>query len=225
MLSAAENLEARGDMSRVTWDASGQRLFHAGVDRGMLYVGAAVAVPWSGLLSVTESPTGGDGQPYYLDGQKVLNIPAGQDFAATIETFGAPDEFAPCAGRFLLAAGLYASDQPKQTFGFSYRTLIGNDVAGTSFAYKVHIVFNALAKIADFTHTTVSETPSAETYSFDISTVPIAISLRRPTAHVVFDSRHVSSSTLFSIEDILYGDDVDDPRLPTATELATLLAT
>jgi hypothetical protein len=220
MNNAARKLEVRGEMSKVTWDSQGRRLYHAGVDRGMLYVGAGVAVAWNGLVSVTESPVGGDGQPYYLDGQKALDLPAGEDFAAKIETFASPIEFAPCAGRLSLALGLYAGNQPPATFGFSYRTLIGND-SSANLGYKINIVYNALALVADFEHTTISASPSIATYSFGITTVPIAIPGYRPTAHVIFDSRLVPVS---DVETILYGDTDNDPRLPTVTELATLLA-
>lgn len=210
-------------MSKVTWDSQGQRLYHAGVDRGMLYVGSGVAVPWNGLINVTETPTGGDGQPYYLDGQKALNIPAGEDFTAKIETFAAPIEFAPCAGRLSLALGLYAGNQPPSTFGFSYRSIIGND-ASANFGYKIGIIYNALALISDFEHTTISDSPAVSSYSFGITTVPITIPGRRQTAHITVDTRQVSASNLTQMEIILYGNTANDPRMPTPTELATLLA-
>lgn len=210
-------------MSRVTWDNTGERLYHAGVDRGMLYVSQGVITPWNGLVSVTETPANADPQPWYLDGQKVLNVPGGIDFGATIVTYAMPLEFAPCAGRLQLAGGLFATDQPKMPFSFSYRTLIGNDVQGTSLGYKVHVVFNATAKTADFTHASISNSPTAETYSFDVSTVPIAITGYRPTAHIVVDSRLVTDDILTAFENVLYGSTLNDPRLPTTEDLTPLL--
>jgi hypothetical protein len=189
----------------------------------MLYIGSEVAVPWSGLASVTESPEGGGAQPYYLDGRKILNIPVGEDFAGSIEAFGAPKEFAPCAGRLRLSTGLYVADQPKEVFDFSYRTLIGNDSAGPSFGYKVHVVYNAMAKIADYTHSTDVDTPSIKTYSWDITTFPESPAGYRPTSHFIFDTRFVNAYIVARLEDILYGDDDNDPRMPTADELVTLL--
>lgn len=220
MISVAEKW---GAVAKVTWNTVGTRLFHAGVDRGMLYIDSDVAVPWSGLLSITEAPSGGDPQPYFLDGQKVLNIAAAEEFAATIETLAAPLEFAVCAGRLNLSPGLFASDQFKKSFTFSYRTLIGNDVLGTAFAYKVHVIFNALAAISDFSHGTIGETPSPGSYSIGISTSPVVIAGYKPTAHLVFDSRLNSDDILTQVEAILYGDDDNDPRMPTAAELVTLL--
>jgi hypothetical protein len=210
-------------MPTLTWDVQGTRLYFTGVDRGMLYVGDDVAVPWPGLTAVTENPSGGDPQPFYLDGTKILNTSAGEDFAATIESLGAPDEFAPCAGRVHLSTGLYAANQVPKTFSFSYRTLIGNDLSGIEYGYKLHVVYNATAKIADYVHTTNSDSPSVKTYSFDITTVPVTVDGYRPTSHFVFDTRYVNDFVVARLEQILYGDDTHDPRLPTPEELVTLL--
>jgi hypothetical protein len=211
-------------MTRVIWDQAGTRRYHTGVDRGMLYVGEAVAVPWNGLVSVSEKRSGGDAQPVYLDGRKVQNIAAGEFFGATVQTFTFPIEFSACAGRFQLAAGLYAADQPKQEFGFSYRTLIGNDTQGTNFAYRIHVVYNAIAQIADFEHETNGDSPTAKIYSGDITTVPVAIDRFKPTSHIIVDTRNVSSDNLASIEDILYGGYLNGPMLPDISDLVALLS-
>jgi hypothetical protein len=214
-------------MTRATWDDAGLRLFHTGVDHGMLYTGDLIplAVPWSGLASITEASDGSDPAPYYLDGQKILNLSTGENFAGTIEAFASPDEFAPCAGRSRLSTGLFASDQPRQTFGFSYRTLVGNDVLGTSFAYKIHVVYNATAQVSNFVHTTQTDNPSPKTNTWAFTTVPTSIPGFKPTSHIVFDTRHVDQYIIAKLEDILYGDADNDPRLPTAEELLGFLIT
>lgn len=209
-------------MTRITWDDTGERVYHTGVDRGMLYQGTT-AVPWFGLASVTDSPSGGDAEPVFLDGQKVLNIPGGVDLDATIEAYSSPIEFAPCAGRLELAAGLYATNQPKSTFGFSYRTLIGNDVLETDFGYQIHVIYGALAKISDFTHTTKTESSSLEKYTWSLTTTSVALLNKRPTSHFIFDNRKLSSGNIDLIEAILYGDDSNDPRMPTVGELREIL--
>lgn len=208
---------------RVSWNDAGSRFYHVGIDRGMLYVGFT-AVPWNGLVSVTESPVTGDVASYYVDGQKSLNVAASEDFACTIETLGAPVEFFPCAGRLELSPALYVLDQPKQPFSFSYRTIVGNDQAGPGYAYKIHIVYNASAQVSDFAHETVSDGNSLKSQSFIVTTAPVAIAGFRPTAHLIFDTRKVSSDNISALEDILYGNDSDDPRLPAADEIVALLA-
>lgn len=210
-------------MPTVTWDDPGTRLYYTGCDRGMLYIDDNVAVAWPGLVSITENPSGGDAQPFYLDGQKILNTSAGEDFAGSIESFGAPAEFAPCAGRLHLSTGLYAADQLPKMFNFSYRTLIGNDVSGTEFGYKLHLVFNATANATDYIQTTNSDNPSIKTYSWDVTTVPVSIDGFRPTAHFVFDTRYTNIFVIARLEQILYGDDTHDPRFPTVAEIVDLL--
>jgi Concanavalin A-like lectin/glucanases superfamily len=209
---------------RVTWDALGERLFHTGVDHGMLYVGTEVAVPWNGLLSVTQTADSSDNREYFLDGDKILNLPAADDFAAQLEALSFPVEFAPCAGRKELSPGLFATNQPKQLFGFSYRTRIGNDVAGTDYAYQIHVVYNALAQLSDFTHNTVDSSPSAESYSWNITTVPaIPADGFKPASHIVIDSRFLPAAILTPIENVLYGSSVVGPKLPSLQQLYSLL--
>lgn len=215
-----------GEMTRVTWGNTGSRIYQGGIDQGMFYTGTdiPVAVTWSGLISVTEAPDSGDPQSFFLDGQKILNIPSGEDFKGTIEAFSAPEEFYPCAGRNRMSTGLFAADQPRQVFGFSYRTLIGNDISGNNYAYKIHVVYNALAQFSGFSRQTITDTTSATPYSWDITTSPVSAAGIRPTAHVIFDTRKVSSDNMDALEDILYGNASDAPRLPDISELLTLLS-
>jgi hypothetical protein len=212
-------------VTRVTWDASGERLFHTGVDRGMVYLDDGTVSTWNGLVSVTESPSGGTPTPTYLDGQKILNVPGGEDYVATLEAMSLPVVAAACAGWGILQYGLYAGSQPKETFGFSYRTLIGNDVEGTNFAYKIHIVYGCLAKSSDFAHETSSDQPSVKPYSWVITAVPVSFGSRtRPSAHVIFDTRIQSSPTITAVEALLYGSVDNDPVLPTTDQIALLLS-
>ena len=187
----------------------------------MLYT-ADSAVPWNGLASVTEAPSGGDAQDYYIDGMKTLNIAALEEFAGTIEAFSSPVEFAPCAGRLEISPALYVADQAKRSFGFSYRTLLGNDVSGISLGYRLHLVYNALAKISDFSHGTNSETVNVIPYSWAITTIPEVVTGFKPTSHFVVDTISLDPDILGQLEAILYGDDDNDPRFPSAQEFVTL---
>jgi hypothetical protein len=211
-------------MTRVTWDASGQRLYQTGVDRGMIYLADGTVSTWNGLVSVTENPSGGDPVPTFLDGQKVLNVPSGENYEGTIESLSLPLAAAACAGWGILQYGLFASNQPKMTFGFSYRTLIGNDVSGTDFGYRIHVIFNCTAKSSDFTHETITDQPSVKPYSWQLTAVPVAFSGRRPTAHVVFDTRIQTPPTITAIEALHYGDDNTDAVMPTTDQIALLLS-
>jgi hypothetical protein len=210
---------------RIIWDTDEGKTFETGIDRGMLYVEPFAGVAWNGLVNVTESASGGAVSTYYIDGEAYLAIAGSEEYEATIEAFSSPPEFAPCAGYKRLSVGLYASGQVRQMFGFSYRTLAGDAIQGTSAGYKVHMVYNALAMTPDFTNQSVADRPSAKTRSWDVTAVPLAIDALRLASHFVIDSRRIDSASLAAAENILYGSASTDPRLLTITELLALVIT
>lgn len=209
-------------MTKLVWDAPGERIFETGVDRGVLYVNG-VAVAWSGLVSVSETSVGGESTPYYLDGVKYLNLLSDTEFTATIEAFTYPDEFAQCDGTIEFDNGLFVTDQDREPFGLSYRSLIGNDIDGVEHGYKIHLVYGALASPSPVSHTTLNESPGAEIFSWSISTTPETAEGFRPTAHYIIDSRKMSPEHLEYLEDILYGRDGTAPLVAQIPSLADLL--
>lgn len=212
-------------MARLTWDAVGERFYYAGLDRGVLYVADADGVPWSGLISVEESPSGGGARPFYIDGVKYLNISATEEFEATIEAYTYPDEFGECDGTVAVRSGMFLTQQPRREFGLSYRSLVGNDVDGLDHAYKIHIVYNALAVPSQWTNKTIDNSVAPSTFSWGLSTRPPDLSGYKLSSHVILDSRDLQDAHLEFIEDILYGNEVDAARLPTIDELITILDT
>lgn len=207
---------------RLNWGTVNERYFEAGVDRGVLYLPNAAGVPWNGLTAVDESPSGGEPRPYYLDGIKYLNLASAEEFEATIEAISSPREFGVCDGTVSIQNGLMLTQQPRSQFGLSYRTLVGNDVDGTDHAYKIHVVYNALAAPGQRSHATLTDTPEPTALSWDISTTPPRVPGYRPTAHMVIDSRTTPEALLAEVEDILYGSDTSISSLPTAVELVAL---
>lgn len=213
-------------MSQLVWGATGTRLFETGVDRGVLFPpNAAAGVAWNGLTSVKEAPSGGDPQSFYLDGVKYFQIASSEDFDATIEAFSAPVEFAACDGTANIYAGLFITQQPRKQFGFSYRTLVGNDVDADGHGYKIHLVYNALAKPTHRERLSIADNTEPMALSWDVTTVPPAISGFKPSAHLVIDSLTASAQHLTAVENIIYGQVGIDPRLPTVSELLTIFAT
>ncbi len=206
-------------MSKLIWGAAGERHFETGVDRGVLYLPGRDGVAWSGLTSVQESPSGGASKAYYIDGLKYANVSALEEFEATIEAFSAPYEFGECDGTAEVHRGLFVTEQPRKPFSFSYRTLIGNDLESTDFGYKLHIVYNALAEPADRTYRSLSDDPSAEVRSWNITTQPSRIPGRKPTSHLIIDSRRVDPVNLAVLEGYLYGSEGIAPRLPSPARL------
>ncbi len=212
-------------MTRATWDDDGTKYFETGIDRGMLYMPFIPGMVWNGLVKITETPSGTAPREFYLDGEKYLNLPSLEEYAATIEAFSAPKEFAAATGRTELSPGMLVTDQTRQAFGFSYRTLVGSDGTDLGDDYKIHIVYNAMAKTSDFTAKTTGGTVDSPTQSWSITTIaPQDSTPFRPTSHFIIDTRQTDQDIIIHIENVLYGTDVTDPRLPSVSELLAILS-
>lgn len=212
-------------MAKLVWGAEGERQFEAGCDRGVLYLPGEPGVAWTGLKAVRESPIGGEPQPYYIDGLKYANIAAAEEFAATINAFSSPKEFAACDGSVMLAAGLFATQQPRKEFGLSYRTRVGDDINGVESGYKIHLVYNALASASDRPNTTMSNSIAPLDLSWSITTrPPTAFYGYKPTSHLVITTKDLDLGILAELESILYGDDISAPMLIGQVELRDLLS-
>lgn len=209
-------------MTRLAWGTAGERHFEAGADRGVLYLLGQPGVPWNGLKAVSESPEGGDPRPYYVDGYKYINVASAEDFRATLSAFGAPAEFGVCDGTIGIHNGLFATQQPRKSFGLSYRTLIGNDIQSIDFGYKINLVYNALAAPSTRENASLSSSPTPVGLSWEITTTPPKITGLRPTAHFVIDSRLTPAGLLVEVENILYGTESEAPRLPLVAEVIDL---
>lgn len=212
-------------MSRLTWNTPGTRFFEAGVDQGVLYIDADPGVPWIGLTSVEETPTGAEAQAYYIDGMKYLNVSTAEEFEATIGAFTYPLEFSQCDGTAQIRMGLFFGQQPRKPFGFTYRTKVGNDIQGVDHAYKIHLVYNALATPAQRSLSSFSDSVEASDFSWELTTKARLVPGFAPTAHVIVDSRYTNAFAMSAIEDILYGSDLNVPRLPTPEELIAIFDT
>lgn len=209
-------------MTRLNWDASGERYYENGVDQGVLYVDD-VGYVWNGLVSVAETPSGGEVQSYYLDGIKYLSLASAEEYEATINAFSAPAQFTVCDGVKSLYQGLFVTQQKRQPFGLSYRTKVGTDIDEEA-GYRIHLVYNALAAPTNRSNKTLSDSPELETLSWFISAVPPQLSGEafKPSAHFVVDSRFTPGEILVQLEDILYGSVSADARFPTQEEVLAL---
>ena len=213
---------------KLVWDADGERLFETGVSQGVLYPQNIsglypLGVAWNGLTGVTESPSGAEPNPLYADNIKYLNLMSAEEFGATVEAYTYPDEFEACDGSAELAPGVTVGQQNRQGFGLSYKTLLGNDTEGTDHGYKLHLVYGAKASPSEKSYETVNETPDAITFSWDITTTPVAVPGMKPSASITIDSTKVDPTALAALEDILYGTAGGDARLPLPTEVATIM--
>lgn len=204
-------------MSRMKWDATGEHYYETGVKNGALYVqdsnGAyPEGVVWNGLTAVTESPSGADTTALYADDQKYLNLIAAEDFGATIEAYTYPDQFGECDGTATIATGVRIGQQARKTFGLAYRTILGNDVAGESYGYKIHLIYGAVAAPSEKAYETVNDSPDAITFSWELSTTPVAVPNYKATANVEINSTDFAQAPekLALLEAVLYGVDAEE---------------
>ena len=219
-------------MSKLVWDALGERYYETGVSKGVLYVvddaGAyGDGVSWSGLTNVTQTPSGAEATALYADNIKYLNLMSEEDFSAKIEAYYYPDEFEECDGSKELVPGVSAGQQPRKSFGFSYQTIIGNDTKRNAYGYKIHLIYGCTAKPSERSNATVNESPEAVTLSWELSTVAAEIAMDgfKPSAKITIDSTKVDPAKLKKLEDLLYGTAGAEASLPTPDAVAALIGT
>jgi hypothetical protein len=205
-------------MTRLEWGTTGSRYYEAGLDRGVLYVDGYSGVPWNGLTSVNETPSGGEPRSFYIDGQKYLVLPSSEEFEGTINAYTYPDEFELCNGNAQPRSGMFFTHQRRKPFSFTYRTRVGNDVSETA-AYKLHVVYNALVSPSERSNSTIGDAVDPDEFSWKVTCKPPLMPGYKPTAHVILDTRTTDASVMTAIEDILYGTDEDQARIPTVEEL------
>ena len=216
-------------MAAITWDDSGKHLYETGIDHMVLYKpdqngDYTNGVAWNGITAFNETPSGADSNPVYADNIKYLDLRSAEEFGATLECLYTPEEFNECDGVVEIAPGSLAYQQSRLAFGLSYRTLIGNEIKGNDFGYKLHLLYNATAAPSEKGYNTVNDSPETSTLSYELTTTPIAVQGLKNTALITIDSTLVNSTKLADLEAILYGTTQGSiPRLPKPDEVFTTL--
>lgn len=215
-------------MSKLVWDATGEKLFETGVDHCVLYPldnkgEYTPGVAWNGITQIAESPDGAEPENQYADNIKYLTLRSAEELNGTIEAFMYPDEWAVCDGSAEVIPGVMIGQQARKTFGLCYRTKIGNDVDGQDHGYKLHMLYGASASPSERTYETINDSPEPITFSWEYTTTPVGVDGYEATSLLTIDSTKVDSTTLSSLLEILYGSEDSDPRLPLPDELIALL--
>lgn len=216
-------------MARLVFDETGKKFYETGVDHTVLYPMVSGKYPkgvaWDGVTSITESPSGAESTPLYADNIKYLNLIAAEEYGLTVEAYTYPEEFRACDGSKEVAPGIFIGQQDRQNFGLSYRSIIGNDTEGNSHGYQLHLVYNATASPSERAYNTINDSPEAISFSWEINTTPTAVTGDyKPTASIVIDSTKCDKTKLKELEDILYGTEDDEARLPSIDEVIELMS-
>jgi hypothetical protein len=181
-------------MTRLVWE---DRNYEVGVEKGVYYPRSGPGVAWNGLTQVTENPTA-DEDVAYRDGVKIQRNRVVETFSGTIEAFTCPDVFFDDA-----LLGIRG-----RSFGFSYQALTAN-------SYKIHLVYNVFLPPSNFTY----RHEEIDNFSWEFATLPEKIPGGRISSHVIIDPSMAYPSAVQAIEDILYGSEVETPRLPLPEEV------
>ena len=203
-------------MTRIQWNAPGERIFFTGLDRGVLFVEDRPGVPWNGLVAVSEQPSEGTITSRYIDGRKYLNTASIEEYGANIQAYTFPDEFEECDGVFFDEYGVGYGQQERKSFSIAYRTLVGNDLQSIDHAYRLHVVFDLTAEPSSVENGTLSDTINPNIFSWRVTSLPAEPLYPglEPVSHIIFDSRRVSREIMEKLEEWLYGTVGSDPRLP-----------
>lgn len=223
-------------MAKLVWDVDGQRLYETGVSNCALYVwdsdseqyGEGVA--WSGISSITETPSGADSNPIYADNIKYLDLRSAEDFGATIEAYMYPDAWMECDGTAQLTDGVYFGQQGRKKFCLAYKTILGNDTDNDDYGYKLHIVYGATASPSERQYQTKNDSPEANNFSWEVSTAPIKFTIdgkEYSTSSIVIDSTKYKTSEkkakLTALEKTLFGDTDVEPSIVMPNDIYTAL--
>lgn len=216
-------------MSRLIWDAIGEKFYEMGTKMGVLYPmkedgSYENGVAWNGLTAVTESPSGAEETKLYADDIKYASLRSAEEYAYTIEAYTYPPEWEPCDGSAQVATGVTISQQKRKGFGFSWVTTVGNDVSD-EVGKKIHIAWNSTASPSEKSYASINDSPDAITFSWECSTSPVNVSGFRPTSHMEIDYSKLKADTVKAIEDKLWGTENAAATLPTPAEIITLVTT
>lgn len=213
-------------MSKLQFDADGQRRFELGVKNVVLFVadsstanGYATGVAWNGVTSIQESPSGADANDIYADDIKYGSLRSAEQFGFTIEAFQSPEEFDVCDGSAEIAPGIHIGQQSRKRFGLAYITTVGNDQDGLDHGKKLHLVYNATASPTDKQYETINDSPDAQSLSWEADTVPVNVEGFRPTSHIEIDSTRCSSDAWNALCDSVFGTENSNSTLPLPSDI------
>lgn len=215
-------------MSKMVWDQTGARLYETGVEQVALYPQSngtyPAGVAWNGVTALNITPSGAEPTPLYANDHKYLTLLSVEELGGTIEAYTYPDEWAQCDGSAELAPGVFIGQQARKPFGLAAKTLIGNDEDGVKHGYKLHLIYGGIASPSEQANSTINDSPEAKTMSWEFNTTPVAVTGHEPTSYICLDSTKVDAAKLKSLEDMLYGTESEEGRLPLPDEIAELFS-
>lgn len=203
-------------MAALLWDQISEHFYENGDDHAVVYPFDSTAkaynkgYAWSGITGVTESPSGAEETALYADNIKYLSLRSAEEYAQTVTAYSYPEEFGKLDGSEKVN-GMRIYQQARKTFGFSYRSNLGNDTDANDHGYRLHLVYGLTASPSERAYKTVNDSPEAIEFSWEMKGIPVSVSGHKPTCLVTIDSTDFTTpeakARLKKLEDVLYGTD------------------
>lgn len=215
-------------MAKLVWDELGKKLYQTGDKKGVLYLQESdgsydTGVAWSGLTGVTITPEGAEPTDLWADDTKYVTLRSAEKVSGTIEAYMYPDEFMLCDGYAQPIPGVAIGQQSRRAFGFVFVSTLGNDTELNDHGYIIHILYNCTVSPSERGYSTINDSPEAITFSWSLSTTPVNVTGYKPTSSLDIDSTKVTPEQLKAIEDVLFGTENDDARLPLPDEVLRIM--
>lgn len=211
-------------MPRLTWNDPGSRQFEAGVNNAVLYAQGKAGVAWNGLATVTRNIADATPKLVWIDGEVWRRDGAMAPYQAGIQAYNYPDEFLPCDGQYVDSRGIIYDSQNREEFDLCFRTGLGNDLLGTDYGYKLHLVYNAMATPSALAYASHGASVAPALLSWTIDTRPLRVVGYAPTAHITIDSTKTTPAIMALLENELYGTSTKAARMPRPDELPDIFA-
>jgi len=212
----------------LVWNQAALKFFESGLDRGVLYVrdgsgNYPLGVAWEGLMSLTEKPGGAEITDLWANNVKYAQLLSADIFDGSLEAYTYPPAFAVCLGIETAIAGMLISQQPRLSFGLSYRTWKGSEAAGGQAEYQLHVIYGCTAQPSEVARATINDSPEATSFSWEFKTTPADMTGELPVSKITLDSADLSVPEMAAVKDALWGIDTPtDAYLPLPDALLAL---
>lgn len=176
-------------------------IYYHGVSRGMYYPRNGTGEAWPGISAIDSEETERSQKIIFVDGEGQVLSFTETDFEAVISCYTFPDEV------------------DESIFDFAYRVERGDT------GYELHLVYGCTASLDSQDWYTIEDDPDAAQFTVSISTMPPNSSVPGLTlrSHLIIRSTDLYENALSGLEDILYGTDDEEPRMPSQDELVEFL--
>lgn len=222
-------------MSRMIFDDIGEKMYRYGVSHVAIYLQVngsyPEGAPFNGVTAVNQNPSGAEENAIYADNIKYASMVSAEEFGATVEAVWYPEEMAIADGEASIddIPGVHVSQQKRRPFGLTWRNELGSDTFDEEKdGYELHLAYGLIAKPSSKSSKTTNSSPENETESWELTSTPVPVTGMKPTAHIRINTTELTGEAkknLDVLEEILYGNDDADGRLPLPDEVFSILKT